>query len=70
MKENKFYEFNQNNSGGSFTVNDKLCHRVVIEAKDTIEANEIAQNLGIYFNGVEEGFDCSWVGVGGWLSLR
>ncbi len=27
-----FYLFNQNNSGGAFIVNDKVCHRLFIEA--------------------------------------
>jgi len=29
-----FYEFNQNNSGGYFDVDENVCHRVIIEAKD------------------------------------
>lgn len=29
-----FYLFSQNNSGGSFIVNDKVCHRLFIEADD------------------------------------
>ena len=37
----KFYEFSQNNSGGFFDVNDKVCHRVVIEAKNEKEAISI-----------------------------
>ena len=32
-----FYEFDQNNSGGHFTVNDKVCHRLFIEAEIEIE---------------------------------
>ena len=32
----KFYQFDQNNSGGFFDVNDKICHRVLIES-DTLE---------------------------------
>ena len=30
----KFYEFNQNNSGGFFDVDENVCHRVIIEANN------------------------------------
>lgn len=39
--ETKFYEFNQNNSGGSFDVDDNVCHRVIIEAIDTNHAESL-----------------------------
>lgn len=58
----KFYEFNQNNSGGSFHTDDKLCHRVIIEANDTDEAIDIAEDMGIYFNGCDSGMDCECCG--------
>jgi hypothetical protein len=54
----KFYKFSQNNSGGSFDVDDKLCHRIFIEADSVNEANRITEGLGIYFNGVSRGMDC------------
>ena len=38
--ETKFYEFSQNNSGGSFDVDENVCHRVIIEAKNENEAIE------------------------------
>lgn len=57
-----FYEYDQNNSGGSFIENDKLCHRVIIEAESEKEADEIAKNIGIYFNGVAKGYDCECCG--------
>ncbi len=57
-----FYEFKQNNSGGHFVVNDKLCHRVVIEADSTHEAIDKAERLGCYWYGVQEGRDCSCCG--------
>ncbi len=53
-----FYEYNQNNSGGSFVVNDKVCHRVIIEADSKSAAEMKAEDLGIYFNGVDAGYDC------------
>ena len=58
----KFFKFDQNNSGGSFDADDKVCHRVIVEAKDTDEAIDIAENLGIYFDGCETGMDCDCCG--------
>jgi hypothetical protein len=68
MENNKFYEITQNNSGGSFAVNDKLCHRLFIEAKSEKEATRIAEDLGCYWDGVDKGIDCEccgdrWYGV-------
>ena len=57
-----FYEIQQNNTGGSFDTDDKLCHRLIIEADNKQEANDIAENLGCYWNGVDEGKDCSCCG--------
>ena len=57
-----FYEFNQNNSGGHFVVNDKLCHRLFIEADNEYEAIKKAEELGCYWYGVAEGRDCSCCG--------
>jgi hypothetical protein len=54
-----FYEFDQNNSGGHFVVDDKLCHRIYIEAESADEANFKAEELGCYFDGVG---DCSCCG--------
>jgi len=58
----KFYEFSQNNSGGSFTVTKDLCHRLFIEAKSEDEAIDKAEQLGCYWNGCEEGMDCDCCG--------
>ena len=57
-----FYEYCQNNSGGSFVTDDKLCHRLFIEADNLDEADNIAESLGCYFNGVEEDLDCPCCG--------
>ena len=57
-----FFSFRQNNSGGSFDENEKLCQCVYIEAENSEEANEKALDLGIYFDGVEKGFDCECCG--------
>lgn len=57
-----FYEYRQNNSGGYFQ-NDKAIREVVIiEADSYEEANEIAEDLGIYFDGCDTGRDCSCCG--------
>jgi hypothetical protein len=58
----KFYTFNQNNSGGHFDVNDRICEYVIIEAIDADDANMRAENIGIYFNGCEDGRDCDCCG--------
>jgi hypothetical protein len=58
----EFFEFSQNNSGGSFVVNDKLCHQVIIEAHDYEEAVYIAERLGCYWDGVDCGMDCPCCG--------
>ena len=60
--DTKFYEFTQNNSGGDFVVDNHLTHRVFIEAKNSKEANEIAESMGVYFDGVEAGIDCGCCG--------
>lgn len=57
-----FYFFDQNNSGGSFVVNDKLCNRLVIEAETCDEAINKSLELGCYYNGVDEGLDCDCCG--------
>lgn len=57
-----FYLFDQNNSGGSFIVNDKVCHRLFIEADCGGDALEIAESLGCYWDGVSKGIDCPCCG--------
>lgn len=57
-----FYEYTQNNSGGHFEVSEKLCHRLFIEADSYSESESIAEDLGVYFNGVDDGFDCGCCG--------
>jgi hypothetical protein len=58
----KFYKFRQNNSGGSFDVNDTLASHVYLEADDAEHANFLAERKGIYFNGVDSDIDCSCCG--------
>lgn len=57
-----FYQWNQNNSGGFFVVDDKLCHRIIIEASTLDEAEQKAFDMGVYYNGCEDGTDCDCCG--------
>jgi hypothetical protein len=57
-----YWEFDQNNSGGSFVENEELAHRVIIEAYSSEEACSKATEIGIYFNGCDEGMDCPCCG--------
>lgn len=58
----KFYNFSQNNSGGSFREDENLDTEVIIEAHSAEEANLLADNFGIYFDGCSQGIDCSCCG--------
>lgn len=57
-----FYTFRQNNSGGKFKIDKAIKHYVVIEADNAEKANTIVNYVGIYFNGVEDGYDCPCCG--------
>ncbi len=54
-----YFEFSQNNSGGSFT---GPAIRVFVEADTPNEANAIAEANGLYFDGVADGYDCECCG--------
>lgn len=58
----RYFHFSQNNSGGSFDISDSVAHHVIIQAYDAKDANRIAENIGIYFNGCETGADCDCCG--------
>lgn len=57
-----FYHFSQNNSGGSFHIDERVAHHVIIEANSAEEANRRAESVGIYFNGCIDGRDCDCCG--------
>ncbi len=57
-----FYKFRQNNSGGWFVIDDQVAITVFIEANSAEEANQLAQQHGIYFDGVADGQDCECCG--------
>jgi hypothetical protein len=61
-KAPKFFHFSQNNSGGSFDINDTVAHHVIIEAVSASDANARAEAIGIYFEGCANGNDCSCCG--------
>lgn len=57
-----FYTFTQNNSGGKWVFDENLAHFTIVEANTKDEALEIAEKLGIYFNGVNQYIDCRCCG--------
>jgi hypothetical protein len=57
-----FYCYNQNNSGGTFDDGLLIKPYVLIEANSSEQADDIAESIGIYFHGVEEGRDCDCCG--------
>lgn len=60
----RFFHFSQNNSGGSFNYDKRagITHHVIIEAVDYNEANRLAEDIGLYFNGCNDGRDCRCCG--------
>ena len=59
----KFFTYMQNNSGGSFEIDDDVAKVVVIEAVNAVTANDTAVNVvGIYFDGCDKGIDCECCG--------
>lgn len=57
-----FYKWQQNNTGGIFVTNDKLCHQIIIEADTEEESEQKAFDMGVYYDGVESGDDCDCCG--------
>lgn len=66
----KFFTFNQNNSGGRFVVDHRrgISHYVIVEARSAQEANQLAEQLGLYFDGVGDCNCCGnrWSEAGLW----
>lgn len=60
----KFYSFTQNNSGGSFEYDDKagIAEYVIVEAVSADHASARAQDIGLYFDGCQDGRDCPCCG--------
>lgn len=57
-----WYCFEQNNSGGSFVVDNKVCSRLFIESESFEDAVEKAEELGCYWDGVDNSIDCPCCG--------
>jgi len=59
-----FFTFEQNNSGGSFAYDEPagITVNVIIEAANAAEANDKAEEIGLYFNGCRDGRDCECCG--------
>lgn len=59
-----FYEFDQNNSGGGFIEDPQkgISIKVWFEADTVEQAADKAQDIGIYFDGVQDGYDCACCG--------
>lgn len=53
-----FYRFGQNNPGGFFDGPQVL----IVEASSSQEAEELATEAGVYFDGVASGRDCECCG--------
>lgn len=60
----EFFTFSQNNSGGSFIIDEKagITEFVIVEAKDYNDANRRAKDIGLYFDGVANDQDCQCCG--------
>lgn len=52
-----FYLFKQNDMGGNYIVNDTICHKLIIESDNLLDAINKATSLGVYWNGVAKGID-------------
>lgn len=62
MSAEKYYLFDQNNSGGDFITDDNLCHRMLIQAESQKQAEDFAFSMGIYYDGCSMGVDCGCCG--------
>ena len=60
----KFFTFNQNNLGGSFSYDESsgISEWVIIEAKNADQANDRAECIGLYFDGWGSEMDCPCCG--------
>lgn len=61
-KDFLWFEYHQNNSGGSFHTDEDVSIYVLIQAEGREDANRKAEEVGIYFDGVSNGLDCDCCG--------
>lgn len=45
-----YYHYHQNNTGGTWLVNDKVSKHVIIEANNADHANMLAEHIGMDFH--------------------
>ena len=64
MTTKNYFEFRQNNSGGGWQTDHEagVSEVVFVQASNAEEANRRAEGVGLYFNGVSKGYDCSCCG--------
>jgi hypothetical protein len=64
MTTKNYFEFSQNNSGGGWQIDHDagIGVKVFVQASSPAEANDKAEAIGIYFNGVSSGRDCECCG--------
>lgn len=60
----KFYTYDQNNSGGIVDIDEKngITVFVIVEADNADQANRRAEEIGLYWDGVDRGMDCECCG--------
>jgi hypothetical protein len=65
-----FYTYSQNNSGGSFDIDHHfgITTYVIVEADSASDADERAEDIGLYFNGAGDCDCCGnrWSPAAGW----
>jgi len=64
MTTKNYFEFRQNNSGGGWDSDHAVgrSELVFVQASSPQEANRRAEAVGLYFDGVTKGYDCSCCG--------
>jgi hypothetical protein len=64
MTTKNYFEFRQNNSGGGWDSDHGVgrSELVFVQASSPQEANRRAEAVGLYFDGVTKGYDCSCCG--------
>ena len=58
----KWFTYTQMLVGKRYKINDKIAHYVLIQANNFSDANNIAERIGIYFEGSDDNRDCRCCG--------
>jgi hypothetical protein len=69
----KFYKFDQSNPGGEY--DDSMPYTLFVQADSEDSANAIAEQHGVYFDGITKGLDCEccndrWYRTDDWQALE